>query len=215
MCALKILRSLNGALVETYVCSVALSSLRLALKKPSSCKNSVDGKSVIPQWELSRMPSARLAIYIDGANMEHSAEELGFRIDYTRFKKFLVGTRTLAFVNYYNGYSTDVGRQVFYHKLETFGFSVELGPPRQVGLPQKQVDVQIAVDAISNAYDNLFDVALIASGDGDLTPAVKKLKSMIKPVEIASFRDQLSSYLLTNATRIIDLSANVNVIKWV
>jgi uncharacterized LabA/DUF88 family protein len=159
------------------------------------------------------MPSARLAIYVDGANMTHSAEELGFRIDYAQFKKFLAGTRTLAFANYYNSYSPDPGVQAFYHKLETFGFNVELGPPTQVGHSQKQVDVQIAVDAVSNAYDNLYDVALIASGDGDLTPAVKKLKSMIKPVEIASFRDQLSRYLLTNATRIIDLSANLNMIR--
>ena len=157
----------------------------------------------------------RLAIYVDGANIDRASDELGIKIKYSRFKTFLTGTRTLAFANYYNSHSSDLGDRAFYHRLETLGYNVILGPAIIVGRSQKEVDVQIAVDATSNAYDNLFDIALIASGDGDLAPVIRKLRAMIKPVEIASFRKQLSMSLLTSATRIIDLTANIDRIRWV
>jgi uncharacterized LabA/DUF88 family protein len=161
------------------------------------------------------MPAARLAIYVDGANIDRASDELGIKIKYSRFKTFLTGTRTLAFANYYNSESSDPGERAFYHRLETLGFNVKLGPAIIEGRSQKEVDVQMAVDAVSDAYDNLFDIAVIASGDGDLAPVVRKLRAMIKPVEIASFHKQLSMSLLTKATRVIDLTSSLDMIRWV
>lgn len=157
----------------------------------------------------------RLGIYIDGANIDRASEELAVKIKYARFKTFLTGTRTLAFANYYNSKSGDLGDQAFYNRLRIIGFNVILGPEKVEGRSQKEVDVQIAVDVVSGAYTNAFDIALIASGDGDLAPLTRKLKAMTKPVEVASFRKQLSMSLLSTATRIIDLTANIDKIRWV
>jgi uncharacterized LabA/DUF88 family protein len=157
----------------------------------------------------------RLAIYVDGANIDRGSEQIGAKIKYARFKTFLTGTRTLVFANYYNSKSSDPGDQAFYNRLRTIGYNVILGPKKVEGRPQKEVDVQIAVDVVSDAYTNAFDIALIASGDGDLAPVIRELRAMRKPVEVASFQKQFSMSLLSTATRTIDLTANISSIRWV
>ena len=66
---------------------------------------------------------------------------------------------------------------------------------------------------ISGAYDNSFDIALLVPGDGDLAPAVRKLLSMNKLVEVASFdhpvRREFSWSLKSIASRTIDLTVNM------
>lgn len=51
---------------------------------------------------------------------------------------------------------------------------------------EKEVDVMIATDIISMAYDNLYDVAYLVSADGDFTPAVKKTRKIGRQVLVAS-----------------------------
>lgn len=43
---------------------------------------------------------------------------------------------------------------------------------------EKMTDVNIAVQLLSDAHDDLFDVALLISGDSDLTTPVRKLRSL-------------------------------------
>jgi uncharacterized LabA/DUF88 family protein len=159
------------------------------------------------------MMPPRLAIFIDGANMDRASDALGMKINYSRFRTFLTGNRTTVAANYYNSKSSDAGDLAFYSRLRWLGFTVILGPKKVPGRSQKEVDVQIAVDLISGAYTNLFDIALLASGDGDLAPAVRKLRSMNKPIEVASFRRQLSMSLTTAASRIIDLTSSISQFK--
>jgi uncharacterized LabA/DUF88 family protein len=156
---------------------------------------------------------SRLAIYIDGANVDKASEQLGIRINYTKFRMFLAGRRPVAFANYYNSRSSDIAEKAFYSRLETIGYKVILGPYKIQGESQKQVDVQIAVDMVGEAYANSFDIALLASGDGDFGPAARKLRSMQKTVEIASFGRQFSMSLITAASRTIDLTANIDKFK--
>lgn len=42
---------------------------------------------------------------------------------------------------------------------------------------EKMTDVNIAVQLLSDAFDNLFDVALVVSGDSDLTTPIRRLKT--------------------------------------
>ena len=154
------------------------------------------------------MASPRLAIFGDGANVDRASEEIGIKINYSRFRAFLAGNRVIASTNYYNSKSSDPGDQAFYSRLRTIGYTVILGPKKVPGRSQKEVDVQIAVDLVSGAYTNLSDIALLASGDGDLAPAVRKLRSMNKTIEVASFRKQFSMSLITSASRTIDLTAS-------
>jgi hypothetical protein len=43
---------------------------------------------------------------------------------------------------------------------------------------EKMTDVNIAVQLLSDAQDNLFDVALVCSGDSDLVTPVRKLREL-------------------------------------
>jgi uncharacterized LabA/DUF88 family protein len=51
---------------------------------------------------------------------------------------------------------------------------------------QKGVDVQMAVDLVSHAYLNNYDVAIICSGDADLLESVNLVKALGKRVIIVS-----------------------------
>lgn len=155
----------------------------------------------------------KLAIYVDGANIDISSKVVGIHIDYARLRAFLGGKRQIALTNYYNSKSIDPGEQAFYKRVENAGFTLSLGPRKRQNKPQKETDVQIAVDMISGAYDNSFDIALLVPGDGDLAPAVRKLLSMNKLVEVASFdhpvRREFSWSLKSIASRTIDLTVNM------
>ena len=51
---------------------------------------------------------------------------------------------------------------------------------------QKGVDVQLAVDLISHAYQDNYDLAIICSGDADLLESVIQVKSLGKGVIVVS-----------------------------
>jgi len=62
---------------------------------------------------------------------------------------------------------------------------------------EKKVDIKIAVDIISLAYENAYDTALLVSGDGDFVPVVKKVKELDKNLEVWAFRYSLTNFKLS------------------
>src|SRR4030042_3332923 len=109
------------------------------------------------------MMVARLAIYIDGANIDTPARGASIRINYTRFYTYLVDKRNVILANYYDSKTNHPGKKAFYGKVKAAGFKVILGPMLKYG-KQKEIDVQIAVDMVSDAYANKFDIAVLGSG---------------------------------------------------
>ena len=61
---------------------------------------------------------------------------------------------------------------------------------------EKKIDIKIAIDIISLAYENAYDTAVLVSGDGDFIPVVKKVKELGRDFELWAFR-----YSLANALR--------------
>ena len=51
---------------------------------------------------------------------------------------------------------------------------------------EKAVDVMIATDMVSMAYENKYDVAYLLSADGDFTPAIEKVREAGQKVFVAS-----------------------------
>ena len=60
---------------------------------------------------------------------------------------------------------------------------------------EKKIDVKIAIDIISLAYENAYDTAVLVSGDGDFLPVIKKLKKLNKNIEIWAFRYSLANVI--------------------
>ena len=65
---------------------------------------------------------------------------------------------------------------------------------------EKGVDVQIAVDLVVGAYENLYDTAMVLSSDTDLIPAMKKVLAKGKSVEYIGFGHSPSLAMQTAAT---------------
>jgi len=73
-------------------------------------------------------------------------------------------------------------------------------------ITQKGVDVQLAVDLVSHAYGQNFDVAVVCSGDVDLLESVKLVKNLGNKVIIASHPNTMAAAMETAADCFIDFS---------
>lgn len=63
------------------------------------------------------------------------------------------------------------------------------------------MDVNIAVDILVAAYENLCDRIIIVSSDTDLLPAIKKAKEKGKVVEYVGFSHQPSLAMIANCSQ--------------
>ena len=152
-------------------------------------------------------PVPRVAIFIDGSNLYHSLEENCNRydLDFAAFSSKLCGGRH-HFRTYYYNLLRDPNRnpQAYHdqHKFLTALYStpyleVRLGSSKMRGdaAVEKGVDIMLATDLMRTAWGNLYDVAILVSGDGDFSYAVQAVKDMGKHVEVAAFQANLSMEL--------------------
>jgi uncharacterized LabA/DUF88 family protein len=151
----------------------------------------------------------RVALFIDGSNLYNGMKENleSTRVHLQELVRQLVGERKLFRTYYFNATLTDdydnelrEGQQRFFESLRRIPFvTVRLGKlhRRHDGsLIEKGIDVAIAVEALSLAYEDAYDVALLVSGDGDYAELVEALKRKGKHVEFAMFKDQAAGVLM-------------------
>jgi len=149
----------------------------------------------------------RVAIFIDGSNLYHSLEEncKRFDVDFGAFSKKLAKNRPLYRTYYYNVLRDPERNPQAYQDQQKFlsalystsYLEVRLGGAKVRGdtAVEKGVDIMLATDLLRFAWDNVYDVAIIVSGDGDFSYAVKAVKDMGKHVEVAAFPANLSHEL--------------------
>ncbi len=117
---------------------------------------------------------------------------------------------------YYNAVLTDdydnnlrEGQQRFFESLRRIPYvTVRLGRlhKREDGsLVEKGIDVAIAVETLTLAYEDAYDTALIVSGDGDYVELVEALKRKGKHVEVAMFRNQSAGVLIEHVDMFVPL----------
>jgi uncharacterized LabA/DUF88 family protein len=141
-------------------------------------------------------------VFIDGSNLYYGIKNAMGRtdLDFDKFVKTLVGdTRELVRTYYYNApidQSSDPSRykdqQKFFAKLYRIDdFQVELGRLEQRNegrMVEKGVDIALAVDMVTKAFLDHYDIAILVSGDGDFAKAVQAVKDSGRKVEIAYFK---------------------------
>ena len=149
-------------------------------------------------------PVPRVAIFIDGSNLYHSLEENCNRydLDFAAFSAKLCGGRQHFRTYYYNLLRDPNRNPQAYHDQQKFltalystpYLEVRLGSSKMRGdvAVEKGVDVMLATDLLRAAWDDLYDVAILVSGDGDFSYAVQAVKDMGKHVEVAAFQANLS-----------------------
>ena len=157
----------------------------------------------------------RVFIIIDGNNFYHRLQELGLKkllsFDYVKLTAFLIGQRMVVARRYYIGAIREerdnpkskelmIGQQRLVGQLQKHGFELRFGHMLKAdGYHEKGVDVQMAVDMLVGAYENLYDTVIIVSSDTDLIPALQKVRALGKKVEYIGFSHKPSYGLITHS----------------
>jgi uncharacterized LabA/DUF88 family protein len=146
----------------------------------------------------------RVTVFIDGSNLYHSLEENCGRydLDFGAFARKLCADRSLFRVYYYNVLrDADRNPQAYQDQQKFLSalyntpyLEVRLGASKMRGdvVVEKGVDIMLATDLLHYGWEDLYDVAIVVSGDGDFAYAVQAVKNMGKHVEIAAFQSNLS-----------------------
>jgi uncharacterized LabA/DUF88 family protein len=154
----------------------------------------------------------RVAIFIDGSNLYHALRANFGRYDlnFAEFTRKLCGPRRMFRTYYYNVLQDPAQRaeghreqQDFLNTLrETPYLEVRLGGTKLApgGVPvEKGIDVMLVTDLLHFAWNDLYDVAVLVSGDSDFAYALQAIKNMGKHVEVAYFESNVSKDLLAVA----------------
>lgn len=160
------------------------------------------------------MPTERIAILVDGSNLYHYLRELKLtglaEFDYKAFAQLLARGRIVVSSTYYIGKVRSHGdakgeelrrwQQRLVAHLQNSGWTVEYGHMMEHNgvFQEKGVDVHIAVDLLTGAYENRFDTALLVSSDTDLIPAIHGVKRKGKRIEYIGFAHRPSFGLMKN-----------------
>ena len=148
--------------------------------------------------------SSRVAIFIDGSNLYHSLDEncKRYDVDFAAFAAKLCKGRTLFRVYYYNVLRDQDRNPQAYQDQQKFlsalyntpYLEVRLGTSKMRGdvAVEKGVDIMLATDVLRLAWSDIYDVAILVTGDGDFAYAVQAAKDLGKHVEIAAFPANLA-----------------------
>jgi len=158
----------------------------------------------------------RVCVYIDGANFfgclnNYNKFYFDTNFDFERYVKSIIGNDSLICVYYYNGYikkkiNPNVwARQdiLFKHLNKLKNWKVILCRRQECNdednkpfFRLKEDDINLAINALSDAYENKFDKMILISSDRDFIPLIRQIKKINKEIEIFYFENSISDKLL-------------------
>ncbi|MFX0032133.1 MAG: NYN domain-containing protein [Candidatus Hodarchaeota archaeon] len=142
----------------------------------------------------------RIIIFVDNSNIFKGFRKYNIKADYEKLKSLITKDRKLEGIFLYEGaiYPLSPEKKKWYEDLRVkSGFNIKISFDK-ITLNEafeKKVDIKIAIDIISLAYENAYDTAVLVSGDGDFIPVIKKVKELDKKIEIWAFRYSLANAL--------------------
>lgn len=165
----------------------------------------------------------RVAIFIDAGNFHHSTKNIrkrGHKIDLNKMTTELARGRKVESFYYtglldpdYNIEKYEEQKRLLEDLKKIPNFKVVLCDMRKTKIGNefkyeiKGDDIYLAHDLLMGAFDNLYDVAIIVSGDADFIPVINTLiKRFKKKIGNAYFR-RTSSFKLRKAC---NFSVNLN-----
>lgn len=171
------------------------------------------------------MSNERVIILIDGSNFYYSTVKKRIKIDFEKLVNFLVGDRKLIKAYYYVA-PLDIkadeekywAHQRFLNKLgEIDGFEVVLCNLKKIRIDGKYAyfvkgdDVKMSNKLIMGAVDDLYDVAVVVSGDEDFVDSITIVRKRYgKRVENAYFSRSSSVNLRKACDGLVNLSKMIN-----
>ena len=169
----------------------------------------------------------RIVIFIDGNNFYfglkkvYPDEKSFISFDFERFCNFLTGKNELVAVFYYNAPLDRTRNLEKYKNQQKFFEEIKKIPKFNLILCKllkrkiketneyyyvlKEDDIHMAVDLVKGAFKNMYDEAILVSGDGDFVPAVLVAKEEGKFIENVYFKKSASTNLKMNCDRSFEL----------
>ncbi|MBI2036337.1 NYN domain-containing protein [Candidatus Microgenomates bacterium] len=159
----------------------------------------------------------KCVILIDGSNFYFKLKDLKLHnllsFDFTKFASHIARFNKIASVCYYVGRirqdrsaKTEKlfdAQQKLLGNLKKHKVSYQFGYllKSSGAYHEKGVDVQIAVDMLVTAYENIADRIILVSSDTDLAPAIKKAREKGKIVEYIGFSHMPSVAMVANCSQ--------------
>ncbi len=117
----------------------------------------------------------KINIYIDGNNLYRSAKELGFDIDYKKFRGWIRQKYNPEKVYLFIGLVPE--RTKFYEHLQECGFILIFKQTVSVGGSVKgNCDAELVLKTVSDFYTETFNSCILITGDGDFGCLVEFLQ---------------------------------------
>jgi uncharacterized LabA/DUF88 family protein len=139
----------------------------------------------------------KVNIYIDGNNLYRSAKELGFEIDYKKFRGWLRQKYNASNIYLFIGLVPD--RVKFYEYLQSCGYILVFKQTVSVGEKIKgNCDAELVLKTVSDFYTKSFDSCILVTGDGDFGCLVEFLKENNSIELVLSPDENKCSFLLRN-----------------
>ncbi len=173
----------------------------------------------------------KVVLFIDGSNFYYGLKGIYgdqkslTNFNFLKFGRLLAEERDLLRIFYYNApldYTANpkayTKQQKFFEKLratERVKLILSRLQKRKIKGTNKFYyvikgdDIHIAVDMVKGAYENVFDIAILVSGDGDFVPAVQVVQEKGKSVENAYFKQSLSWHLKQECDKSIRLNKDM------
>ena len=168
----------------------------------------------------------RVSIFIDGSNFYYSTAKKGIKVNFQKLIGLLIGNRKLVNAFYYVA-PLDIeanekkywGHQKFLNKLrEIPQFKVIICTLKKIKVDDKKYiylvkgdDIKLSNDLIMGAVDNLYDTAIIISGDEDFIDSIHLVRKRFhKKVVNAYFSKNSSSNLRKECDFTISLDNILN-----
>ncbi len=147
----------------------------------------------------------RIMIFFDHNNIFREFLKLNKKFDYIKLRDLIIGDRNLVASHTFMGIKpakdsvTKFKKKKFFELLRKNQINpitaiVKIRPDKTI--KEKEIDIALATEMLSSAFQNKYDIAVLVSGDGDYAPVIKKILSLNKSVEIWTFKKALS-YRLT------------------
>lgn len=188
--------------------------------------NKVEPKKV--EDKNNEAKKERVAIFIDGSNFYHSLKRLNIKIDFEKLIDILLRKRELVGVFYYTA-SLDIEsnekryweHQRFLEELEKIPkFNIVLCNLKRIKQKDgsfqyfiKGDDARLIHDFIVGAYEDLYDRAIIISGNEDFAPMIATAQKRGKKIGNAHFYKDSSKTLRDSCDFTICLNKILNQIK--
>jgi len=178
---------------------------------------------------------SRVIVFIDGSNLYHAFRNYApqKRLDLQLFSNQLCEINDrLIHTHYYNVPVNQADNPAIYAAQQRFlarlnkipFFTVHLGRlldrQRYENCPscsrpytvqyrtEKGVDIQLATDLLTLAFDNQYDIAVLVSNDSDFVPVVEQVMRLNKQIVNAEFPSKLPNYLSRRCSKVIKLDTN-------